>query len=87
VGSGYYGFLPIDLVLFTDAGLAYWGADRSYSAPDDRPWFFGGDRRPIVSSGVGARINLLGFAIVELAYAYAFQRDRWVWQLGFVPGF
>ena len=40
-----------------------------------------------VSSGIGARINLLGFAIIEFDYAYAFQRDRWMWQLGFVPGF
>ena len=87
VGSGYYGFLPIDVVLFTDAGLAYWGSDLDYTAPDDRPWFFGGDRRPLVSSGVGARINVLGFAIVEIDYAYAFQRDRWLWQFGFVPGF
>jgi hypothetical protein len=87
VGSGYYGFLPIELVLFTDAGLAYWGSDLDYTGPDDRPWFFGGDRRPLVSSGAGVRVNLLGFAIVELDYAYAFQRDRWIWQFGFVPGF
>jgi len=87
VGSGYYGFLPIEVVLFTDAGLAYWGSDLDYTSPDDRPFFFGGDRYPLVSSGVGARINLLGFAIIELDYAYAFQRERWIWQFGFVPGF
>ncbi|MDH5197150.1 MAG: BamA/TamA family outer membrane protein, partial [Gemmatimonadota bacterium] len=87
VGSGYYGFLPIDMVFFTDAGLAYWGSDLPYSAPDDRPWFAGGDRRPLVSAGAGMRLNLLGFAIIEIDWAYAFQRDRWVWQFGFVPGF
>ena len=87
LGGGYYGFLPIDMVFFTDAGLAYWGADLAYTGPDDRPWFAGGDRRPLVSSGLGARVNLLGFAIIEIDWAYAFQRDRWIWQFGFVPGF
>jgi hypothetical protein len=87
VGGGYYGFLPVELALFTDAGLAYWGGDLGDTGPDDRPWFFGGDRRPLVSAGAAVRVNLLGFAIVEIDYAYAFQRDRWIWQFGFVPGF
>jgi Tol biopolymer transport system component len=87
VGGGYYGFLPIELALFGDAGLAYWGSDLAYTAGDDRAWFLGGDRRPLASAGVGMRINLLGFAIVEIDYVHAFQRDRWVWQFGFVPGF
>lgn len=87
VGGGYYGVLPVELALFTDAGLAYWGRDFAETATDDRAWFFGGDRRPLVSAGAALRINLLGFAIIELDYAYAFQRERWVWQFGFVPGF
>jgi hypothetical protein len=87
VGSGYYGFLPIELALFTDAGIAWWRDDLGYSAKDDRAWFLGGERRPVVSAGVGMRVNLLGFAIVEVDYARAFQRDRWVWQFGFIPGF
>jgi Tol biopolymer transport system component len=87
VGRGYYGFLPIEVAIFSDAGVAYWGQDLNYTGPDDRAWFLGGDRRPLVSAGAGLRINLLGFAIVELDYAYAFQRERWIWQFGFVPGF
>jgi outer membrane protein assembly factor BamA len=87
VGSGYYGFLPIELAIFSDAGVAYWGRDLAYTGPKDQAWFLGGDRRPLVSAGAGVRINLLGFAIIELDYAYAFQRGRWIWQFGFVPGF
>jgi outer membrane protein assembly factor BamA len=87
VGGGYYGFLPIEMMFFADAGLAYWGGDLAYTAPDDRPWFAGGDRKPLTSAGVGARVNLLGFAIIEIDWAYAFERERWIWQFGFVPGF
>jgi len=87
VGGGYYGFLPIEMAFFTDAGLAYWGRDFPGTASDDRAWFFGGDRRPLVSAGAAMRVNLLGFAIIEVDYSYAFQRDKWVWQFGFVPGF
>jgi outer membrane protein assembly factor BamA len=87
VGGGYYGVLPVEVALFSDAGVAYWGQDLAYTGPDDRVWFLGGDRRPLVSAGAGLRINLLGFAIIELDYAYAFQRDRWIWQFGFTPGF
>ena len=89
VGSGYFGALPIDFLLFGDAGLAYWGKEQTnYDfAGDDRAWFFGGSRKPLTSTGAGLRLNLLGFAILELDYAYAFQRKRWVWQFGFTPGF
>ena len=31
-------------------------------------------RIPVVSTGISARINLLGFAVVEAYYAYPFQR-------------
>ncbi len=89
VGSGYYGALPIEFLVFGDAGLAYWGSEQTnYDfAGDDRAWFFGGGRTPITSTGAGMRLNLLGFAILELDYAYAFQRNKWVWQFGFTPGF
>jgi outer membrane protein assembly factor BamA len=87
VGSGYYGFLPIELAFFADAGLA-WSSDLTEtSVTDERPWFAGGDRKPVTSAGVGLRMNLFGFAIIEVDYAHAFQRDRWIWQFGFVPGF
>jgi hypothetical protein len=96
VGSGYYGFFPIELALFADAGLAWWGQDQPGSAGDDRPFFLGGDRKPVYSVGVAARINVLGFMVAEVDLAHAFQHGydaagnrvgRWVWQFGFVPGF
>ncbi len=92
VGSGYYGFLPIEMAFFADAGLA-WSSDDGYTlsggptAADERAFFLGGDRKPVYSAGVGLRVNLLGFAIIEVDFSRAFQRNRWVWQFGFVPGF
>ncbi len=95
VGSGYYGFLPIEFALFADAGLAWCGNSDSANCTstlqqtpgDKRAFFLGGDRRPVYSTGAAIRINLLGFAIIETDYTYAFQRKRWVWQFGFTPGF
>jgi hypothetical protein len=86
VGSGYYGFFPIEMAFFADAGLA-WSSDIVGTSADERPWFAGGDRKPVTSAGVALRMNLFGFAIVEVDFAHAFQRDRWIWQFGFVPGF
>jgi hypothetical protein len=63
-------FLPIDIVPFADAGIAWAGNDRAELR------FVTGDnlranvsRIPVVSAGVSARINLLGFAVVETYYA------------------
>ncbi|HEX5829898.1 MAG TPA: basic secretory protein-like protein [Gemmatimonadaceae bacterium] len=77
-------FLPTELSLFTDVGVA-WTKDES---PD-----FSWERRttarvPVVGSGATARFNLLGFAVVEVFYVYPWQRpDKgayWGWQLS--PG-
>lgn len=67
--------LPLEIAPFFDAGLAW----NSAAGPDLR--FVGGDaarnelaRIPVFSTGVTARVNLLGFAVVEVFYAYPFQR-------------
>ena len=87
VGSGYYGVLPIELAAFGDAGVA-WRSDVAASVlTDERAFFLGGDRRPVTSAGAAVRMNFFGFAIIEANYAYAFQRDRWLWQFSFQPGF
>ena len=95
IGSGYYGFFPVEFALFGDAGLA-WCEDRDAlgcsstfqaTAEDKRAFFLGGSRRPVYSAGAAIRMNLLGFMIVEIDYTYAFQRNRWIWQFGFIPGF
>jgi Tol biopolymer transport system component len=68
-------FLPIELAPFFDAGVTW----TSRQGPDLR--LLGGEaarndigRIPVFSTGVTARINLLGFAVVEAFYAYPFQR-------------
>jgi Tol biopolymer transport system component len=87
VGSGYYGALPVELAFFADAGLAWSSNDPSTPVTDERPWFAGGDRRPVTSVGASLRINALNYAVIELSLSRPLQRDRWIWQFGFVPGF
>jgi Tol biopolymer transport system component len=81
VTSGMYGPLPIEVALFTDAGVAW--------TRDDRPTFAGGERRPVASAGVTLRTNLLGFAVGQFDFAYPFQRPGrgWVWSFSLSPGF
>jgi WD40 repeat protein len=86
-GSGYYGLLPIEVALFADAGLAWWSDLPETPDTDERPWFAGGDRRPVTSVGTSLRMNVFGYAIIEVSASRPFQRDRWIWQFGFVPGF
>lgn len=89
IGVEQYGlinfpFLPTELVLFTDAGVAWDGQNpatleltRSSSA-----------RVPVFSSGVAARVNILGFLILETYYAYPWQRPEkgWHWGFNIAPG-
>ena len=77
-------FLPTELVLFGDAGVAWYGNDRPRFAFDQDAT----DRVPAVSAGVSARINVLGYAVVELYYAKPFQRASRNWVFGFqlAPG-
>jgi len=82
VGSGYYGGFPIEMAFFFDAGVAWTGTEGL--------WFLdGGTRKPVTSVGSALRINLLGFAVVELSLARPLSRPEggWVWQFGFAPGF
>ena len=68
-------FIPVELAPFVDAGLA-WQSD---AKPELR--FLRGEaarnstaRVPVVSTGVAMRVNLFGYAIGEVYYAYPFQR-------------
>lgn len=80
-GDNFYGPLPLELAVFTDAGVA-WGRNSS-------PRFSAGDRAPIVSVGAAARINLLGFAVAEINYVRPLDRPGrgWLWQFNLRPGF
>ena len=92
IGQGLFGFLPIEMVLFGDAGLA-WCSDVAWEcsnipADDARPFFLGGNRTPVYSAGAGLRMNLFGFMIIELDWVYPFSRERGGhFQFSFLPGF
>lgn len=77
-------FVPTELVLFTDAGLA-WDSDRQPTLEWSRS---GTARVPVVSSGISARFNVLGILILEAYYAYPWQRPSKGWHWGFqlAPG-
>jgi hypothetical protein len=80
-GRDWYGPVPLELGLFTDAGVA-WHRGNS-------PSFFGGDRRPVSSGGIALRANAFGYAIVELDFVRPLSRPEveWVWQFNLLSGF
>jgi hypothetical protein len=83
--GGPFGFLPIDMVLFGDGGLAWFN-----SPAQDRAFFLaGGERKPVFSAGAGLRANLFGFIIVEMDLVHPFNRPGkgTYLQFGFTPGF
>lgn len=102
IGVEQYGlinfpFLPTELSAFVDAGVAWTSgkpcADGTAPTVGCAPvwkWETGmtNERTPVVSTGVSARFNVLGFVIAEVYYAYPFQRPRKGWHLGFqlAPG-
>jgi hypothetical protein len=82
-------FLPTELAPFFDAGLAW--------SKGDSPTieFTQGNaartttaRVPVFSTGVAARVNLLGYVVLEFYYAHAFQRPDKpnVWGFQILPG-
>ena len=77
-------FLPTELVLFADGGLAW---DESHP-PVLNISRSSRERVPVFSTGVSARFNVLGFMIFEAYYAYPWQRPDKGWHWGFqmAPG-
>jgi hypothetical protein len=65
-------YLPTEIALFADAGLA-WTAEE---APELRFSRTDPGRIPVMSVGTSARINLLGAMVFEIYYAYPFQRPE-----------
>jgi dipeptidyl aminopeptidase/acylaminoacyl peptidase len=77
-------FVPTELVAFFDAGLA-WDQDN----PATLEWSRSGlERVPVASTGLSARMNVLGFLVLEAYYAYPFQRpERGAhWGFSLAPG-
>ena len=61
-----YGPIPVEVGGFFDSGVAW----DSGSKPD----LFGGDRQLVKSVGATARLNLFGFAILQVDYAKPLDR-------------
>ena len=77
-------YVAIELVAFSDIGMA-WDSER----PGDWTWSRDSAARiPLASSGFSARMNILGFLILESYYAYPWQRPEKGWHWGFhiAPG-
>jgi outer membrane protein assembly factor BamA len=77
-------YLPTEIAPFFDAGVAWAKGDSpEFSFSRDTP-----KRVPVFSTGVSARMNVLGYMVVEAYYAYPFQRPEKGAHFGFVlsPG-
>ena len=87
LGHGYYGAFPIETALFADAGQA-WISDAAarQGTVAGLPFSW---KRWLVSTGVATRLNLFGYAIIEVDFVRPFQRTGvgWTWQFGFTEGF
>lgn len=76
LGLVTFPYLPTELVLFADAGMA-WGTYTFVSSVSglDRTVGSGfSDQRPVFSAGVSGRINVLGALVVEPYYAFPLSR-------------
>lgn len=81
LGDGFYGYFPIEAALFYDAGVAW--------TNNDKPWFLGGGRKPVSSTGIALRVNLFGYAVGEVDYVHPINRPdhKWLWQFNLTEGF
>ncbi len=86
-------YIPTEFVIFGDAGVAWTNEDlrtlsfstTTTAAPGSA--FGTVPAQPVMSTGVAARMNVLGSAIVEIFYARTFQRDQdWDFGLLLRPG-
>ena len=80
-GKGFYGPVPIELLAFADAGVAWTRAEKA-------KFLSGGTRKWVKSVGAGARVNLFGYAVVEIDYVHPLDRPQknWIWEFNFSPG-
>ncbi len=85
LGSSF-GLPPIEGFAFFDAGTVW---DQDSEVVFERGLFDDPSKRGILTSaGVGGRINVFGYLILEIDYVNGFERDRgWHWQFGVQPGF
>jgi outer membrane protein assembly factor BamA len=80
------GLPPVEGFTFFDAGVA-WSEGMS---PVARVGTQAAENRRglMTSAGVGARVNLFGYMVLEIDYVRAFALDNgWQWQFSAIPGF
>ncbi len=77
-------YLPTELAVFLDGGVAWTDADPPKLVLKRNS----NERIPVFSSGVAARMNLLGVVVLQAYLAYPFQRpDKdHEWGFAFAPG-
>jgi Tol biopolymer transport system component len=87
--GGPFGFLPIEMFFFGDGGYAWSGGGGAAGDPASYYYqYYSGDRKPVFSAGGGLRLNLLGFAVLEMAAVHPFNRARGTYlQFTLLPGF
>jgi Tol biopolymer transport system component len=92
LGLSTFQYVPTDLVLFADAGVAWTSENFDDFAlrNEFRGLNAGGQTvtaRPVTSAGLSARVNLLGAVVFEAFYARTFQRAK-PWDFGLIlrPG-
>jgi Tol biopolymer transport system component len=78
-----YGPVPVELIAFSDWGVAWTAEDKAAFLGH------GGSRHPVQSLGGGARVNLLGFAVLEIDAVKPLDRPTrgWLWTFNLSPGF
>jgi hypothetical protein len=83
-GLIFFPYLPTDLVAFVDAGVAWNEGDGAKLVWERQS----SERIPVASTGVSARVNLFGALVLEVYYAYPFQRPEKGahWGVSFMPG-
>ncbi len=77
-------YLPTTLVAFLDGGLSWTDTENPSFVLTDRS----DDRIPVFSTGLATRFNILGLLVLQIYYAYPFQRPDRGAHFGFVlaPG-
>ncbi|MBT8400022.1 MAG: PD40 domain-containing protein [Rhodothermia bacterium] len=77
-------YLPTEIALFADAGLAWSEGD----FPELKFERETAERVPVFSAGASTRFNLFGYTVLEIFYVYPFQRPEKGAHFGFqiVPG-
>lgn len=87
LGISTFEYIPTDLVLFADAGVAW--TEENFQELTFRTTIPGQSvsAKPVTSAGVSARVNLLGAVVFEMFYARTFQRTK-PWDFGVIlrPG-